>query len=66
MLGEGHFIVSAPQLFFIVEIWNWSDFGGFQLPEVRKNTSKNFQISILDFQCVARRMIEAWYFMFGL
>jgi hypothetical protein len=40
-------------------IKKWSDFEGFELPEVGEKFNKNHKISIFGFQCVAIN-IEGW------
>ncbi len=39
-----------------MEVKHWSDYGEFQLPEVRESKGKHCQISILSFQCVAENV----------
>jgi hypothetical protein len=46
-------------IYIYIYIFKWSDFGQFQLPEVREKRSKNHYISIFGFQCVAINM-EGW------
>ncbi len=48
-----------------LKFWKISDFGGFQLPEVREKRVKNCQICIFSFHHVAKH-IEGWLKNFTL